>query len=79
VSVSPNRLRRSLCPQAHDQKKGDAVIHPVSFSLGMNGDGPQDGYDLEYTRTIADAVKVPVFSVREVKEYLFQKGVQVSL
>jgi imidazole glycerol phosphate synthase subunit HisF len=26
----------------------------------MDGDGTQDGYDLEYTRAIADAVNVPV-------------------
>jgi len=85
------------------------VILPTS----MDGDGTQDGYDLEYTRAIADAVNVPViasggagklshfydavkdggatillaasvfhfrtFSVRQVKEYLFEKGVQVSL
>jgi cyclase len=91
------------------EKLGAGVILPTS----MDGDGAQDGYDLEYTRAIADAVNVPViasggagklshfydavkdggatillaasvfhfrtFSVREVKEYLFQKGVNVSL
>lgn len=85
----------------------------VTLSTSTDGDGTQDGYDLEYTRAIADAVAVPViasggagklshfydavkdggatillaasvfhfrtFSVREVKEYLLQKGVQVSL
>ena len=88
---------------------GAGVILPTS----MDGDGTQDGYDLEYTRAIADAVNVPViasggagklshfydavkdggatillaasvfhfrtFSVREVKEYLSQRGVEVSL
>ncbi len=88
---------------------GAGVILPTS----MDGDGTQDGYDLEYTRAIADTVNVPVvasggagklshfydavvdggasillaasvfhfrmLSVREVKEYLFEKGVNVSL
>ncbi len=88
---------------------GAGVILPTS----MDGDGTQDGYDLEYTRAIADAVNVQViasggagklahfydavkdggatillaasvfhfrtFSVREVKEYLSQRGVEVSL
>jgi cyclase len=88
---------------------GAGVILPTS----MDGDGTQDGYDLEYTRAIADAVNVPViasggagklahfydavkdggatillaasvfhfrtFSVQEVKEYLSQRGVRVSL
>lgn len=91
------------------EKLGAGVILPTS----MDGDGTQEGYDLEYTRAIADAVNVPViasggagklsdfydavkdggatillaasvfhfrtFSVREVKEYLLQKGVKVSL
>lgn len=26
----------------------------------MDGDGTQDGYDLEYTRAIADAVNLPI-------------------
>ncbi len=88
---------------------GAGTILPTS----MDGDGTQDGYDLEYTRAIADAVNVPVvasggagklshfydavvdggasvllaasmfhfrtFSVREVKEYLAQRGVDVLL
>lgn len=88
---------------------GAGVILPTS----MDGDGTQDGYDLEYTKAIADTVNVPVvasggagklshfydavvdggasillaasvfhfrmLSVREVKEYLFEKGVNVSL
>ncbi len=91
------------------ERRGAGVILPTS----MDGDGTQDGYDLEYTRAIADAVTVPVvasggagklshfydavvdghadillaasvfhfrtLSVREVKEYLFKKGVNVSL
>lgn len=35
---------------------GAGVILPTS----MDGDGTLDGYDLEYTRAIADAVNVPV-------------------
>jgi len=35
---------------------GAGVILPTS----MDGDGTQAGYDLEFTRAIADAVKVPV-------------------
>ena len=47
----------------------DAVEHAIRLAeLGagellvtsMDGDGTQDGYDLELTRTIADAVRVPV-------------------
>jgi cyclase len=37
---------------------GAGVILPTS----MDGDGTQDGYDLEYTKSIADAVKVPVIA-----------------
>jgi cyclase len=36
--------------------RGAGVILPTS----MDGDGTQAGYDLEFTRAIADAVKVPV-------------------
>lgn len=91
------------------EKLGAGVILPTS----MDGDGTQDGYDLEYTRAIADAVNLPVvasggagklshfydavqdggatillaasvfhfrtFSVQEVKEYLRQKEVEVTL
>jgi cyclase len=79
----------------------------------MDGDGTQAGYDLEFTRLVADAVQVPVvasggagklehfydgvmiggaeillaasvfhyriLSIREVKEYLREKGLQVNL
>jgi cyclase len=49
----------------------DAVAHAVRLAeLGagellvtsMDGDGTQAGYDLELTRTIADAVPVPVIA-----------------
>jgi imidazole glycerol-phosphate synthase subunit HisF len=79
----------------------------------MDGDGTLKGYDLEFTKAIADAVKVPVvasggagklehfydavtkggasillaasvfhyrtFSIRQVKEFLRDKGIPVSL
>jgi len=88
---------------------GAGVILPTS----MDGDGTQTGYDLEFTRAIADAVKAPVvasggagkledffdaisqggasillaasvfhyrlLSVRQVKEYLRDKGIAVNL
>ncbi len=91
------------------EERGAGTLLPTS----MDGDGTQSGYDLEYTRAIADAVNVPViasggagklshfydavveggasillaasvfhfrtFSVREVKEYLARRGVDVSL
>ena len=88
---------------------GAGVILPTS----MDGDGTQAGYDLEYTRAIADAVTLPVvasggagklqdfyeavtqgrasillaasvfhyrlLSIRQVKEYLRERGIAVSL
>ena len=88
---------------------GAGVILPTS----MDGDGTQAGYDLEFTRAIADAVDLPVvasggagsldhfyaavaeghadvllaasvfhyrtFSIRQVKEYLREKGLEVRL
>jgi cyclase len=88
---------------------GAGVILPTS----MDGDGSQAGYDLPFTRAIADAVKVPVvasggagklsdfydavaqggasvllaasvfhyrlLSIRQVKQYLSERGVVVSL
>ena len=91
------------------QELGAGVILPTS----MDGDGTQAGYDLEFTRAIADAVNLPVvasggagnlehfyegavkggaqillaasvfhyriLSIREVKEYLRKKGLQVNL
>lgn len=91
------------------QELGAGVILPTS----MDGDGTQAGYDLEFTRAIADAVYLPVvasggagklehfyegvvqggaeillaasvfhyriLSIRKVKEYLFNKGLEVNL
>lgn len=88
---------------------GAGVLLPTS----MDGDGTLAGYDLEFTRAIADAVKLPVvasggagtlehfyegavkggaavllaasvfhfrtFSIRQVKEYLRDKGLKVIL
>ncbi|HOE12587.1 MAG TPA: imidazole glycerol phosphate synthase subunit HisF [bacterium] len=88
---------------------GAGVILPTS----MDGDGTLNGYDLEFTRAISDAVDLPVvasggagslehfyqavveggaeillaasvfhfrtFSIRQVKEYLKSKGLQVNL
>ena len=88
---------------------GAGVILPTS----MDGDGTQAGYDLEFTRAIADAVKLPVvasggagslehfyqgateggasvllaasvfhyriLSIRQVKQYLRDRGIEVSL
>ena len=91
------------------QDLGAGTILPTS----MDGDGTQTGYDLEFTRAIADAVTLPVIasggagklehfydavvqgkaqivlaasvfhfrllSIRQVKEYLRKKGIQVNL
>ncbi|RPJ12193.1 MAG: imidazole glycerol phosphate synthase subunit HisF [Deltaproteobacteria bacterium] len=91
------------------QDLGAGIILPTS----MDGDGTLAGYDLEFTRGIADAVTVPVvasggagtlehfydgvvkggaqillaasvfhfrtFRIREVKEYLRSRGLQVNL
>jgi cyclase len=91
------------------QALGAGVVLPTS----MDGDGTQDGYDLEFTKAISDAVDLPVvasggagtlehfyeavvqggaqvvlaasvfhfrtFRIREVKEYLRNKGLQVNL
>ena len=91
------------------EELGTGVILPTS----MDGDGTQAGYDLEFTRAIADAVNLPVvasggagklehfyegvikggaqillaasvfhyriLSIKEVKEYLRKKGLQVNL
>ena len=88
---------------------GAGVILPTS----MDGDGTQAGYDLEFTKAIADAVKLPVvasggagklsdfydavakagasillaasvfhfrlLTIRQVKEYLKEKGIPVIL
>jgi len=91
------------------EARGVGAILPTS----MDGDGTQAGYDLEFTRAVADAVKVPVvasggagklhdfydavkdggasvllaasvfhyriLSIRQVKEYLRERGIAVSL
>lgn len=91
------------------QELGAGVILPTS----MDGDGTQDGYDLEFTQAISNAVDLPVIasggagklsdfkeavteggasillaasvfhyrllSVKEVKEYLQENGINVSL
>jgi cyclase len=91
------------------QELGAGVVLPTS----MDGDGTQDGYDLEFTKAISDAVDLPVvasggagtlehfyeavvqggaqvvlaasvfhfrtFRIREVKEYLRDKGLLVNL
>ncbi|MGC9327158.1 MAG: imidazole glycerol phosphate synthase subunit HisF [Candidatus Hinthialibacter sp.] len=91
------------------QDLGAGVILPTS----MDGDGSLNGYDLEFTRAISDAVSVPVvasggagklehfyeavekggadillaasvfhfrtFTIRQVKEYLRGKGLEVIL
>ena len=91
------------------EELGAGVILPTS----MDGDGTQTGFDLEFTRAIADVVNVPVvasggagkledffdavqqggasillaasvfhyrlLSVRQVKEYLRDKGIPVVL
>jgi imidazole glycerol-phosphate synthase subunit HisF len=91
------------------QDLGAGVILPTS----MDGDGTQAGYDLAFTRAIADAVDLPVIasggagtlehfyegavsggadvllaasvfhfrilSIRQVKQYLRDKGLQVKL
>ena len=91
------------------QKLGAGVILPTS----MDGDGTQAGYDLAFTKAIADVVSIPVvasggagklehfyeavvqggaqillaasvfhyriLSIRELKEYLQSKGLQVRL
>ena len=91
------------------QELGAGVILPTS----MDGDGTRAGYDLEFTRAVADAVSLPVVAsggagklehfyegvakggaqillaasvfhyrllrIKEVKEYLRKKGLQVNL
>jgi cyclase len=91
------------------EQSGAGVLLPTS----MDGDGTCKGYDLEFTKAIADAVHVPViasggagtlehfyegvvkggastllaasvfhfrtFTVRQVKEYLRGKGLEVNL
>ncbi len=91
------------------EKRGAGVLLPTS----MDGDGTKKGYDLEFTRAIADVAGIPVvasggagklehfyqgvvqggaeillaasvfhyrtLSIRQVKEYLRDKGLEVNL
>jgi cyclase len=91
------------------EELGASVVLPTS----MDGDGTQAGYDLDFTRAIADAVKIPVIasggagklqdfsdavmlgkasillaasvfhfrilSISQVKEYLRDQGIEVTL
>ena len=91
------------------QKRGAGVILPTS----MDADGTKNGYDLEFTKAISDAVDLPVVAsggagtlehfyegavkggaqillaasvfhyrilgIKEVKEYLREKGLEVNL
>jgi len=91
------------------QELGAGTILPTS----MDGDGTQEGYDLEFTKAISDAVDLPVvasggagtlehfydgvvkggaqillaasvfhyriLSIRQIKEYLRDKGLKVNL
>jgi imidazole glycerol-phosphate synthase subunit HisF len=91
------------------EELGAGVVLPTS----MDGDGTQAGYDLEFTRAIADAVKLPIIasggagklqdfadavkqgkasvllaasvfhfrilSIKQVKEFLRDQGIAVSL
>ena len=101
--------RDAVAWAAECQERGAGCVLPTS----MDGDGTQAGYDLEFTKAIADAVSVPViasggagtlehfyegvtkggaqillaasvfhyriFSIRQVKEYLRDKGLPVNL
>jgi len=94
-------------------KQCEALGASVLLPTSMDGDGTRAGYDLEFTRAIADAVTLPVvasggagtlehfyeavvrggaqillaasvfhyrlLSIRQVKEYLRHKGLQVNL
>ncbi|MFP4622389.1 MAG: imidazole glycerol phosphate synthase subunit HisF [Bacteroidales bacterium] len=91
------------------QELGAGIILPTS----MDADGTKDGYDIEYTKAISDAVELPVvasggagklehfyegaakggaqillaasvfhyrtLSIREVKKYLKESGLEVNL
>lgn len=91
------------------QELGAGVILPTS----MDGDGTQNGYDLDYTKAISDAVNIPVIasggagtldhfydgvvkggaqillaasafhyrilSIKQIKEYLAERGIRVNL
>jgi cyclase len=63
------------------QDLGAGVILPTS----MDGDGTQEGYDLEYTRAISDAVELPVVAsggagtLEHFHEGAVQGGAQILL
>jgi cyclase len=66
---------------AECQKLGAGVILPTS----MDGDGTQGGYDLEFTKAIADSVQVPVVAsggagrLEHFYEAVVQGGAQILL
>jgi cyclase len=66
------------------QQLAAGAILPTS----MDGDGTQAGYDIEFTRAISSAVKIllaasvfhyRILSIRQVKEYLRDRGLTVVL
>lgn len=63
------------------QELGAGVILPTS----MDGDGTQDGYDLEFTRAISDAVTLPVIAsggagkLADFKDAITEGGASVLL
>lgn len=63
------------------QKLGAGVILPTS----MDGDGTQNGYDLEFTRSISDAVNLPVIAsggagkLSDFKDGVFEGGASILL
>ena len=63
------------------QELGAGVVLPTS----MDGDGTQDGYDLEFTKAISDAVDLPVVAsggagtLEHFYEAVVQGGAQVVL
>jgi len=101
--------RDAIAWAAQCQELGAGAILPTS----MDGDGTQDGYDLEFTRAISEAVDLPVIAsggagtlehfyegvvqggaqillaasvfhyrilrIRDVKEFLRDRGLQVNL
>ena len=63
------------------QELGAGVILPTS----MDGDGTQEGYDLEFTRAVSDAVDLPVIAsggagtLEHFYEGVVQGGAQILL
>ncbi len=66
-------------------KKGVALGAGEILLTSMDGDGTKAGYDLALTRAISDAVGAAslfhykIMTIREVKEYLRDRGVPVRL